>query len=87
MNVISEQRSDIKIVLSQGDFDRAIAEMPEEEFADAWHQLGKLVRIRARRISELWDQGQVKCSFRGSCGNKRDGACHIRISTCSYQYL
>ena len=45
----------IKIVLCQDDFDRALAEMTEEEFNEAWQQLGKLVRIRAKRIRDLWN--------------------------------
>jgi hypothetical protein len=46
----------VNIVLNQEDFDRALAEMTEEEFNLAWEQLGKLVRIRGKRIKELWEE-------------------------------
>lgn len=47
--------TEVKICLCQEDFDRAIAELTEDDFWEAWKWLGKLVRIRARRIRELWD--------------------------------
>lgn len=56
---------DVKIILCQADFDRAIAEMTEEEFNEAWTQLGKFVRMRAKRIRELWDDPLFKKY--GSC--------------------
>lgn len=56
MKTLSDQRGDITIILSQEDFDRAIAEMTQEEFTVAWTQLGTLVRIRAKRVRELWDK-------------------------------
>ena len=54
MKVLSHRYREVTIILSQEDFDRAMAEMSEDEFKVAWEQLGKLVRIRAKRIEELW---------------------------------
>jgi hypothetical protein len=59
--MINHQYQEVKIVLSQADFDRAVAEMSEDEFRVAWGQLGKLVRIRAKRIKESWRQGLIGC--------------------------
>jgi len=58
--MINHQYQEVKIILSQADFDRAVAEMSEDEFKAAWEQLGKLVRIRANRIKESW---QEVCHF------------------------
>ncbi len=52
-----EVRGEVNIVLNQADFDRALAEMTDEEFDEAWEQLGILVRFRAMRIKEMWEKG------------------------------
>jgi len=52
--MIDHAYKQVNIILNQEDFDRALTEMTEEEFVTAWEQLGKLVRIRGKRIKELW---------------------------------
>lgn len=50
--------SNCNIILNQADLDRALAEMTDEEFEEAWKQLGILVRFRAKRIREMWNYEQ-----------------------------
>ena len=54
--MIDHAYKQVNIILNQDDFDRALTEMTVEEFAAAWEQLGKLVRIRGKRIKELWSK-------------------------------
>lgn len=53
--MINHEYKQVNIILNQEDFDRALAEMADEEFKIAWEYLGKFVRARAKRIKEFWE--------------------------------